>query len=70
MSESDCLNVKQLIEILKGYPSDMKVLTTWESTLHHIKRQFIYESKKGDLYIDADANCYKKRYAKNPSENE
>lgn len=60
----DTLNVKQLIEILSRYPQDMKVITTWESTIHSILQENIYESKEGHLYLDADDNSCKDDYSK------
>ena len=66
----DTLKVEQLINILKKYPKDMKVMITWESTVNEIKAHNIYESHTGSLYLDADGNSYKNDYAKNPKENE
>jgi len=57
--KDESITVKELIEILKEYPEDMKIMTTWESTLHSLTRDNIYESKTGSLYIDADENFYK-----------
>lgn len=66
----DILCVKELIEFLKKYPKNMKILTTWESTLNILKKENIYESFTGTLYLDADYNFYKKEFAKNSKENE
>ena len=60
----DTLSVGQLIEILKRYPPNMPVITTWESTIHGLQEDNIYESKEGNLYIDADYNSYKDEFAK------
>jgi len=61
---SETLNVGQLIDILKKYPRDTKVMTTWESTLHDIKAEFIYIASTGTLYIDADEGFYRKDFEK------
>jgi hypothetical protein len=61
---NDTLTVKQLIEILKKYPCDMKVMTTWESTVHELKEENIYETCTGKLYLDAYENFYKKEFQK------
>lgn len=66
----ETLNVGSLIELLKKYPKDMKVMTTWESTVHSLKKENIYESITGSLYLDADENFYKEQFSKNPKENE
>ena len=64
------MTVATLIDLLKKYPSDMKVFTTWESTVNEITKKDVYESKEGHLYIDGDACFYKDRFAKDPNENE
>ncbi len=58
------ISVGRLIDILQKYPKEMLVITTWESTLHTLEEENLYESKEGHLYIDADDNFYKKEYAK------
>jgi ribosomal protein L21E len=64
------LTVGELIYILNKYPQDMKVMITWESTVHDLKPSNIYEAHTGTLYLDADGDFYKKDYAKDPNENE
>lgn len=66
----ETITVQSLINILLKYPKHMKVMTTWESTVHTLQGKNVYEALTGTLYIDADENFYKKRYAKNPKENE
>jgi hypothetical protein len=66
----ETLNVENLIEILQKYPKNMKVMTTWESTVNSLKKENIYQSITGSLYLDADGNFYKKDFSKNPIENE
>lgn len=58
------MTVGELMDVLSVYPKDMKVLTTWESTIHTIRRQYIYESHTGNLYIDADEAFYRKDFEK------
>lgn len=58
------LSVKNLIELLKQYPPEMKVFSTWESTLHEITKENVYVSVTGNLYIDSDDNFYKEHFAK------
>jgi len=58
------LTVKELIEILKKYPDDMKVLITWESTVNELKKDFIYEAYTGSLYLDGDYGFYKEEFKK------
>jgi len=58
------LKVKDLIEILKSYPQDMKIITTWEGTFHDLLEKNIYESKDGYLFFDCDDNFYKKDFMK------
>jgi len=63
-SIEETINVKDLIEILKKYPQDMKVITTWEGIFHALKEENIYESKDGYLFFDCDDNFYKKDFMK------
>jgi len=63
-SIEETINVKDLIEILKKYPQDMKVITTWEDSHHVLKEENIYESKDGYLFFDCDDNFYKKDFMK------
>lgn len=60
----NCLSVKEFINILQKYPPEMKIITTWESTVHALEEQNIYESKEGHLYLDADYNFYKNQFSK------
>lgn len=53
------LTVQELIKILEKYPKEMKIFTTWESTLHSLEKENIYKSSTGSLYLDADQNFYK-----------
>lgn len=62
--EGNSLTVSQLIGILQRYPKEMKVIVTWESTVHGLEEINIYEAYTGSLYIDADANFYKEEYEK------
>jgi hypothetical protein len=64
------LDVQGLMELLSKYPPNMKVLFTWESILVELRKENVYLSKKGILYLDADYNSYKRQYAKDPKENE
>ena len=66
----DTLSVGELLKLLSKYPKKMKVIITWESTLHKIEKENIYESDMGYLFLDADNNFYKKDYAKDVNENE
>lgn len=66
----DTLTVKELIDVLKKYPQNMKVMITWESTVNELRKKFVYESITGTLYLDGDYNFYKEDFAKNPKENE
>lgn len=66
----ETLTVEGLIEILQKYPKNMKIMTTWESTVHILKKENIYESITGSLYLDADENFYKEGFSKNSKENE
>ena len=68
--KKDSITVGELIEILKSYPKKMKVMTTWESTLHSLQKKNVYVSVTGSLYLDADENFYKEEFAKDPKENE
>ncbi len=63
------MTVKELIDVLKKYPMDMKVLFTWESTYVPVLKSYIYKSKQGHLYLDADYGSYKSIYAEDPNEN-
>lgn len=60
----DTLTVQELIDILQQYPKDMKVLSTWESTVNSLTKDNIYESLTGSLYLDADNNSYKENFCK------
>lgn len=64
------LTVGELIDILKQYPSNMKVMITWESTVNEFKKMNVYEAVTGSLYLDGDNSFYKNDFAKNPKENE
>lgn len=66
----ESLTIQEMLDILQKYPKNMKIMTTWESTIHSLKKQNIYESITGTLYLDADENFYKEGFSKNPSENE
>ena len=66
----ETLTVQGLIEILQKYPKDMKIMTTWESTVNSLKKENIYEAITGSLYLDADGNFYKEQFSKNHKENE
>lgn len=61
----DTLTVQGLIEVLKKYPKDMKIMTTWQFTVHSLEKENIYESVTGRLYLDAGENFYKDRFSKN-----
>ncbi len=63
-SIEETLNVKNLIEILKKYPQDMKIITTWEGIHNVLKEENIYESKEGYLFFDCDDNFYKEYFIK------
>ncbi len=63
------MDVSSLINLLKKYPSNMKVFVTWESTINELKPEFIYEAETGSLYIDGEYAFYKDDFAKNPNEN-
>ncbi len=58
------MSISELIDILKTYPKEMKVMFTWESTLKDLRKENIYEAKNGALYLDADNNSYKREFAK------
>lgn len=62
LNSEDNLTVRSLIDILLTFPQDMKVCTTWESTINGLEKQNIYVSRFGVLLIDADGNCYKEDY--------
>lgn len=62
------LSVGELTEVLSQYPKDMKVITTWESTMHCLSKSNIYESHQGYLLLDADDNFYKDDLAKHLEE--
>ena len=69
-SKDRSISVEELIKVLQGYPKEMKVMITWESTVNEFKKENIYISVTGTLYFDADGNFYKKDFSKNPKENE
>lgn len=58
------ITVKELNEILKKYPDEMKCIFTWEGITIPIEKENIYISKDESLFFDADGNFYKSRFAK------
>lgn len=65
------MKISQLIEVLKRRlekHGDRDVEVTWESTTRSIDPDNIYLSSDGLLYIDADGNFYKGRFAVDPTE--
>lgn len=56
--------VKDLINILEKYPSDMKVMTTKERMAHLVAEDCIYESIWGILFISCDGERYKNEFKK------
>jgi len=68
------MNVGELIELLQTYPKNMKIITTWESTVNTLEKKLVYKSKhlteEQYLFIDCDSGCYKDDFADNPKENE
>lgn len=68
--EKETMSVKDFIDLLKKYPPEMKVMSTWESTVHSVKKENIYISHTNRLFIDSDENFYKKEFAKDIQENE
>ena len=68
---NESFTIKELMEVLAKYPQDMKIITTWESTIKSIKKRDIYLSKDGKfVYLDADYCSYKEAFAKDPCENQ
>ena len=47
---------------------DIEVEVTWESITTSITTDAVYKSKDGPLYIDADDNFYKDKFAVDPTE--
>lgn len=62
--DEDCLSVNDLINILKKFPPQMKVMITWESTIHSLEEENIYVSWRDTLLIDGDCNTYKDDFQK------
>lgn len=60
----ETLTVNELVKALERFPGDMKVFTTWESTVHSLLEHNVYEALTGSLYLDADENFYKKDFKK------
>ena len=58
----ESISVNDVIKILSSYPPEMKICTTWESTINAILEENIYKSKWGCIFLDADGNSYKKEY--------
>ena len=48
------MTVAELIAELQRRKPDALVLVTWETTVHEIEPEFVYESLEGDVMIDAD----------------
>jgi hypothetical protein len=67
---SESMTAGQIIELLRKYPKDMMVFTTFGSCVRSIKSSHFYENRDGKLFIDADLNRYKESFAKDPTENE
>lgn len=68
---NESLTIQELIDILSKYPKDMKIVTTWESTVNPILRRDIYLSKNGKfVYLDADYCSYKQEFAQDANENQ
>lgn len=59
------MKVKELIEILKSYDSEMKCVFTWESIVRNFEEENIYHGNENYLLFDADNNFYKKLYENN-----
>lgn len=67
------MKISELIKVLENKiqkHGDRDVEVTWESTTQSIDLNSIYLSKAGPLYIDADANFYKKDFAVDSKEGE
>lgn len=65
------MKISELIEVLRSRMEahgDVEVEITWEGTVHPISPPLIYQSKSGELYIDAYENFYKNEFAADPSE--
>ncbi len=56
------VKVKELIELLKSFPPDAEVKTTWENIVNELDADEVYMSADGVLLIDADANSYKEHF--------
>lgn len=67
------MKISELILILQDHlqkHGDLEVKTTWESTVNYLDPDNIYRSKRGELYLDADCNSYKREFAVDVHEGE
>ena len=67
------MRISELIEVLRlrqQTHGDVEVEVTWEGVIREIGPDSIYKSRRGALYIDADDNFYKERFAVDPHEGE
>lgn len=61
----------ELIAVLKERletHGDLEVSATWEGIAVGIESDSVYKTKSGCLFIDADDNFYKNRFAVDPNE--
>ena len=66
LTRRTALKISELITTLQKRlkkHGDIEVEVTWESITTSITTDAIYKSKDGPLYIDADDNFYKDKFA-------